>query len=294
MAKVSYTDPNLAEIRGLYNVARIADRFSFSRVCKKRTFMTPDQIQKIKDRSYLKDIATIWQTYTPGQKAAWKAVDTRSRKNGWQVFVKDQSLRYKANLAGSATPNQYHQASVGTINSDAVVGEYKIRQQHPNTYYVQRKRKGSKSMYDAVEIREDIYLPFQIGLNYKVVIDELGSDPKAQFFAKVISHYQGRDIENIILIDLQFGENWQYATESLNACIGVVRSYELFFYLKNIKGNIFFDNIQAVHNAQNWCRDWQCDNIEQNYTKSWQQIAKAWEIVIDSPNAYHASGYLDE
>ena len=59
MAKVSYTDPNAAELANLYNVARVADHFTFSRCVKKRTFLSDEVKLAIANRSYLKDISTL-------------------------------------------------------------------------------------------------------------------------------------------------------------------------------------------------------------------------------------------
>jgi hypothetical protein len=293
MAKVSYIDPNLADIKNLYSVVRVADRFSISRVVKKNVFLSPQRIQELKDRSYLKDISTLWKSLTNEQRAAWKAVDPRSRKNGWQLFVKDMSLRFKANLEGMATPNIYHQASVGMIKMFEGAGEYKITQQHPNTYYLQRRIAGKKGMLESVEVKEQFYLPLKIGLSFLVEGEPDGPDPQAYFGVKILSHYQGRDIETIEKIALIPDTEWNREEITITTVLGEARSYELSFYLKDVKGNLYFDNILAEHNGQNWARDWQCDNIEAQFTRVWQQIAQNWLLEIDSPNAFHASGYID-
>lgn len=293
MAKVSYTDPNLADIKNLYSVVRVADRFSISRVVKKNIFLSPERIAKLKDRSYLKDISTIWKSLTAQQRADWKAVDPRIRKNGWQLFVKDMCLRFKANLEGTATPNQYHQASVGMINMQEGAGEYKITQHHPNTIIIQRRVAGKKGMLESVEVKEQFYLPLKIGLSYLVEGEPDGPAPEAVFYVKIFSHYQGRDIETIERIDLAPSANWGRIEKTVTSVLGEARSYELSFYLKDVKGNLYFDNILAEHAGQNWARDWQCDNIEQQFTRVWQQVAKNWLLEIDSPLAFHASGYID-
>ena len=294
MAKVSYTDPNLAEISGLYNSARVSDRFSFSRVVKKNVFLSPEKIAILKNRSYLKSLAAIWKNFSPAEKLAWKNVDPRDRKNGWQVFVKDQSLRFKTGLSGFSTPNQFHQASVGTINIESGAGRYMIKQSHPNTYFVQRRIAGKKGMLESVKIREDFYLPLVLSLSYKTNFVADGDNPYCKFYARIISHYQGRDIETDLLIDMPLITNWRNDEFIEFNVLGVARYYDLYFDLNNVSGNVFFDNIKAEHNGQNWVRDWQCDKIEQNFTRTWQQIAQNWELIIDSPLAYHASGYLDE
>jgi hypothetical protein len=293
MAKVSYIDPNLADIKNLYSVVRVADRFSISRVVKKNVFLSPERIARLKDRSYLKDIATLWKSLTNEQRAAWKAVDPRIRKNGWQLFVKDMSLRFKADLEGMATPNQYHQASVGMIKMFEGAGEYKITQQHPNTYHLQRRVAGKKGMLESVEVKEQFYLPLKIGLSFKTELEADGDNPEALFYSRIISHYQGRDIETLARIDLPFISDWDRDELLTTSVLGEARFYDLSFYLKDVKGNLFFDNILAEHTGQNWARDWQCDNIEAQFSRVWQQIAKNWLLEIDSPNAFHASGYID-
>lgn len=294
MAKVSYTDPNAAELAGLYNVARIADRFTFSRAVKKRSFLSADKIAQITSRSYLRDISTLWKTLDSDEKAAWKAVDQRSRKNGWQMFVKDCSARFRSDIAGIAIPNSYHQDYIGNINIEEGAGRYQIKQSHPNTYYVQRRVSGCKSMYQSVEIKEDFYLPFELSLSFKSLLESDGSDPYCRFFALVISHYQGRDIETLLTIEIPLNSDWDRETVILSSVLGVARYYDLYFDLKDVKGNLYFDNIVALHNGQNWARDPYCDKIESTYSRTWRQIAQNWELVIDSPLAYHTSGYLDE
>lgn len=294
MAKVSYTDPNLAEIAGLYNNARVADRFTISRISKKRVFLSPEQIAKISDRSYLKEISTLWKSLNSTQQLAWKNIDQRTRKNGWQMFVKDCSARFKADIPGIATPSNLHQGIVGNINLESGAGEYMIGQAHPNTYFVQRRIPGKKSMQEQVEIKENLYLPLTVGLNYKSTLEPDGDDPQAKFGAIVSSHYQGLDIQTIIEINLNGLGTWGNESVNLASVKGVARSYILLFYFKNVKGNVFFDNVQAIHAGQNWARDPNCEQIEYNYSRTWQQVAKNWELLIDSPLAYHASGYLDE
>ncbi len=294
MAKTSYIDPNKGNIDRYWEIFRTADRFSFARVVAKKLFLNEAQKQSLRDRSYLKTIGEIWAIFTSEQQAAWKAISKSRRKNGWQAFVKDQSIRIKASLPGHAEPNIYHQGYCGIIIVPESAGEFELQQEHPNTYFVQRKVVGKKSMYEAVPVLENLYLPITLQVSYKSELTAENGNAVAVFRARVLSHYQGRDIITDCEIPISLTQDWTQATATLTDVIGVARSYYLSIYFKDVNGHFYFDNVSITHAGQNWARDPQCEKIEQNFTRSFQQVAKNWSEKIANSAVTYGSGYLDE
>jgi hypothetical protein len=291
MAKVGYVDPNIADITNFYKILRAGNRFSSSRMVKKRVFLSPAEIESIKGRSLMKTCSALWATLSAPQKAAWKAVDWHTRKNGFSTFFKDQSARIKSDISGIATPVATHQAWVGLIQMDEGAKEYKIKQSHPTTYYLKRKIPGTKSQYHQVEVKENFYLPLTLGISYKANMIDIDYYPVCQFYAIITSHYQGRDIETFFGFDLELSNSWQTVSKTILSVLGEARFFDLYFYVKNFQGSLYFDNLKAIHNGVNWVRDFQCDEIEANFTGTWNQIAKNWELITDDAHGYHLSGY---
>lgn len=293
MAKVSTVTLNTGDIDQYYNNLRVADRFSFARVVKKYKFISETRKAEIAGRSLLGEISTIWGGFTTGQKDDWKDISQKVRKNGWQEFVKDQSIRIKADLAGMATPNALHQAWIGAVVMLEGAGEYLLVQQHPNTYTVRQKVIGTKSMYAPVQVKEFLGLPYQIRVSYKSELEADGPAPFVAIGALVYSHYQGRVIETPVLVTPDFIEDWTEQTITLTEVVGIPRDYLLIIYLKDVSGTLYIDNLRSTHTGQNWTRDWQFDKMEQGRTSKFYEVAKNWDIVIDSALAFHGSGYLE-
>lgn len=294
MAKVSTVTLNLGDVDKYYSSVRIADRFSFARVVKKKVFLSRDQITSIAGRSLLNQISEIWATYGAPLKESWRLVSQKLRKNGWQEFVKDQSIRIKANLVGEAAPNEMHQAWLGGVIMLSGAGEYYLLQQHPTTYTVRKKITGTKSMYEPVQITENVSLPLTLSLSYKSNLLADGASPTVWVGAIVRSHYQGRDIDTPIIFDLSLVSGWQVVTQTLTNVIGLVRGYDLFIYCADVAGELYLDNYYSEHSGQNWTRDPGFDKMEQGKSTKFFEVAKNWDIIIDSPLAFHGSGYLDE
>lgn len=293
MAKVSTVTLNTADVDKYYANLRVAERFSFARVVKKYRFLSADRKASIAGRSLLNEISGLWSGFSTGQKEDWKDVSQKARKNGWQEFVKDQSIRIKADLAGVATPSALHQAWIGSVVMLEGAGEYALIQQHPNTYTVRQKVSGTKSMYSPVQVKEFFNLPYQLRVSYKTDLEIDGSEPFVAIGALVYSHYQGRVIETPVLVTPDYVEDWSEQTVNLTEVLGLPRDYVLLIYCKDVKGTLYIDNLRSIHNGQNWTRDWQFDRMEQGRTSKFYEVAKNWDIIIDSPLAFHGSGYLE-
>ncbi len=49
-----------------------------------------------------------------------------------------------------------------------------------------------------------------------------------------------------------------------------------------MRGDVWIDNISAVHSGQNWVRDTHCNNLRQAFTKQFYQVPSHW-VAIDLP-----------
>lgn len=294
MAKVGFVDTNLIDIDKYEEVLRAGNRFTFSRSVQNKTFLSPERKAQIASRSYFSVISEYWRALSSAQKQAWEDVDPRAVKNGWQMFIKDQAARIKLGLSGVATPSALHQDYVGIIHLEPLAGEFKLVQAHPSTYQEYVKVVGKKSMYQSVEIKEPFYLPFELKISYKTDMSVNGGDPMSYFGARIISHYQGRDIETLVQIPISLSSSWTRETQVLTSVLGVARYYTLEFYFKDVEGDCYFDNIEANHSGQNWARDPFCEDVEKTFPRSFQEISPYWIAEIDNEYCVYGSGYLDE
>ena len=98
----------------------------------------------------------------------------------------------------------------------------------------------------------------------------------ARFYAEIWSSYQGNDVLTNEIIELDYNTDWKNAELSIPSVIGIPIRYDLYIHLKNLRGDLFIDNIYSEHSAQNWIRDPFCRDINQAFTRAFYQIPKHW------------------
>jgi hypothetical protein len=207
------------------------------------------------------------------------------------LFVKDYCYRVVNGIAGVATPSNYHQSLVGQLHIEAPSDEIKIIQPHPFDYYVMHKITGTKSMYSPVLVEERLILPLQIGLSYKADLVSGGAGSFAKFYAVIRRLYQGRNIDTILEIDLDLQTDWKTATATLSYLLGQYTSYQLYFHLYKMTGDLYIDNVKAIHSVQNWARDPACNDINAVFSKAFYQIPKHWAALVLPAGAWYESVY---
>ena len=293
MAKVSYIDIDIG-IQGLYfSGLKQTDRFFYSRVSLNRTILSRKNIKGLTARSLLPQIKTEWNFLEPAERTAWQAAGAEMGLTGYRAFVKDETLRIKEGLPGVATPSLVHQSKVGNLHIESPASELKILQLHPHNYWVSRPIVGKKGMRQLVNIVEDLGLPLTISLNYSANLVASGSNPFAKYYAQIWSSYQGVDRYTLVEIPLDFVCDWKNAEATNSAIIGHVIGYQLVIHLHDLQGDLYFDNIKAVHSGQNWVRDTYCNDINQAFTKAFYQVPKHWVADIISDGASFESIYKD-
>lgn len=258
-------------------LVRVNDQRRYGSVASQGHFLSDKSSRAISTRSLLPQISALWANLSPSEKLDWKNASAESAYNMWNLFVQDTAYRLKHEIAGIATPSTLHQYKVGKLAIEAPAKGAQIAQYHPETYYKAKKVRGSAGLYEDVKITEKLALPLEVGLSYKVEMVSAGLQPEARFYAKVISNYQGRDIETEIGFDFDLSTSWDRRTVILTEVTGVVRSYNLYLYFNDVRGDFFWDNVVARHTATNWARDFRCSDVNNNLTRSNYQIETSWE-----------------
>jgi hypothetical protein len=294
MAKVNFTEvpPELQE--KFNKVVMPNDRYFNSRIVKKNTLLSKPRKSAIKVRSYLPMIKDLWNAKTPEEKALWSAIRPYSGYTGYSSFVQEQNMRIKNGHPGEGTPSIHRNGKCGFLVLTWPDSELKLFQAHPIAYFISKKKAGTKGQYDIVRVNEILNLPLTISISYKSDLTATEEPFIARFYAKVISNYQGRDIETIHSVDFELQSDWQRLSATLSNVRGVVRSYAVYIHLKNVIGVLKFDNVIIEHSGQNWARDKRCNNISQQFTRQYFNVPKHWIAEYEGVNTTFYSDYHEE
>ena len=187
MAKVSYIElpPGYSDL--YFKGLQPGDRFTFSRIRVKDLFLSRTRVKGITQRSMFVELSPVWQALSQGERDAWNSAGQQSGLTGWKQFVVDTTERRKAGYSGYATPNDLYQSEVGRILVEAPATGLQLEQQHPLTYYIQRKVTGTRSQYYPVQITEPFQLPLSIAISYKTELTPLDGSARARFFCRIYS-----------------------------------------------------------------------------------------------------------
>ena len=291
MAKSGYLTLSSLEEEAYFAFLRPGDRFISPRVNRKVELMSQRRKKGVSQRSLLPLCSEIWAGYTDEQKLAWKTAAGYCNMTNWRLFVRDKCYRVINDIAGEATPNNYHQALVGELSIEAPADELKIFQPHPYVYYISKKVTGTKSMYEPFLVQEKLALPLQIGLSYKSDLAVTEAGGYAKFYAIVRRLYQGNNIDTVLEINLDLEADWKTATATLTSLLGQYTSYSLYFHLYHVTGTLLVDNIKAVHSSQNWARDLSCQDIHQDFTRAFYQVPAHWSALVIPDGSFFESVY---
>lgn len=289
------------------------DRFVIPKIRGKTKLLSRRKKEILLNKTYLNQIKILWDGLTEQEKADWKSVDPHFQQHGFRTFVADQSQRIKLGLNGVATPNQYHQDMVGKLLIEAPAEELKIEQIHPTDYFVSNRVAGKKGMTEPVEVSELFELPLKIGLSYKSNLVSTGEGSFARLYATIRHLYQGQNLSHNEIIEIPLQSHWDSADVIISTLIGQAVSYSLFIHLYKVTGNLYIDNVQAIHSAiqiyaeygygtfgafefgnwsgQNWARDPFCKKIEQVFSRGFREIPNNWTPITQPSGATFLSIY---
>jgi hypothetical protein len=293
MAKTSYIELDDPTRVLYFGPLTSGDRFVFPRIRRKSLLLSRSRLKGLTNKTLLPQIAAAWAALDDTAKAAWSTAGAYFNKSGWHYFTAQQSLRLKNGFSGIGLTSIYHQAKVGYINIQSPATSATLAQFHPAMYWISKPVKGKKSMRELVQIQENITLPFTLGVSIKTNLTAAGGSPLARFFAKILYTYQGRNIfhEESFILDLV--HDWQILSSVLSEAPGPVISYNLYIELIDVQGELWFDNVKAIHAAQNWARDPYCSGIKTEFTKAFVQVPKNWAPEVLPDGAFYDSIFIE-
>lgn len=291
MAKTSYLSVPAGLEDKYWSGLQSQDRFTIPRIRLKTVFLSRKKVEGLTRRSYLPACSTVWKTFSDATKQDWKDIDYHTRKHGWRSFVADKCKRIKFGLPGEATPNQYHQDMVGKIEIESPASEIKLIQPHPQSYWISKRVKGKKGMYQPVLITEDFSLPLKIGLNFKSDLISTGAGSFVKFYAKVLHLYQGQNLFHDLEINIPLSANWQRQETTISSLIGQAISYNLYIHFYNVQGEVWFDDLLSEHSGQNWARGMYCRKIQQSFSRGFYQVPRHWAPITIPSGAQYRSVY---
>jgi hypothetical protein len=293
MAFVTFVDINPADEQQFFSALKPDSQFLYSKIKIKTALYSAKKKKSISQRSMLPQISALWAGLSTAEKDEWTDSGTLNGLNGWRSFVAEQAVRIKLGLSVPGAPPYFHNAWYGHLSIAGGASEIKIAQYHPAGYYVHKKVTGKKGLYAPVFLQENMGLPLQIGISYRCDLTPVGGVQRARMYAVVKSSYQGVDRENIVEINFTNDSNWHIASATLSTSLGYVTGYTLYIEIFGYSGDVYFDQVKAIHGAVNWARDKYCYDINVAFTNQYYQIPKHWVAVELPTGATYDSDYVD-
>jgi len=87
--------------------------------------------------------------------------------------------------------------------------------------------------------------------------------------------------------------DWAELSATLTTLQTIVVRYDLFLHLHDVQGELYFDNLEANHSANNWVRDPHCKKIEAGFTRNFYQVPKHWEALTLPVGASYNTNYKE-
>lgn len=233
--------------------------------------------------SLFKFLSPYWRALTSEQKEVWSEASQHSALSNWQLFISDNSARIRNSLSLSVPPSELWQVRTGRLLIESPATEIILKQEHPQNYFVAQKIVGASWKYQLVNILETFSLPLELVFRYKSNLSAVGGTQIARYYARVWSSYQGQDIYNDVVIDIQPSTDWVIESETISNIRGIIIGYTLYLEIVGYTGEVLFDNIRAIHSGSNWARDPRCDDITKQFIKGFAVVPPFW-IPVSLPS----------
>lgn len=293
MAKTSYQDIPVEYQNLIKKNLNIGERFIIPRVQVKKIISRRKLIKGITQKSKLKEIGEAWATLSAGQKTDWENAGLVVGLTSFKAFTKEYILRLQNSLSPITSPSIFRHGKVGQIHIESPANNLRIQQDHPQKYYINKKVRGKRAMYEPALVTEYVSFPLTLKISYKSNLTTTSGNNKHRIYIFMISNYQGRDIETIKEIELDLVTDWKTSELEITSIFGVFRYYKIVIDMQNVRGDFYFDNVKLFHSGKNWVRDSQCNDIHQDFTKAFYQVSKHWIADIIDDGANFESVYLD-
>lgn len=293
MAKTSYQNiPE--ELKNIYKKNLVStERFVIPSVKVKKIISRRKLLKGLKQKTLLPEITLLWNTFDNYKKSLWTSAGLESNLTGFKCFVKEYVLRKQNQLEPLLEPSFFHQAKVGKIVMQAPAYNLLLVQDHPQNYWVQKKVKKKKNMYEPVLITEHAQLPFTVYISYASSLYITKEFYKAKLNVFIVSNYQGRDIETYFSLDFDLLSDWKKVNLNVVDVFGKFRYYRVELEFFNVEGVFYFDNFKLYHSGKNWARDSFCNDINQGFTRAYYQVSKHWVADEIQTGADFQSVYYD-
>lgn len=293
MAKITYQNIPVEYKALVKKNLTVGDRFIIPRVSVKRLIPKRKIVKGITQRSQLPAVAVAWNELTSTVQDLWATVGIANGTTGYKAFTKEYILRLQNSLSPVTSPNIHRHGKVGVITIETPADDLTIRQDHPFTYYINKKVTGTKNQYTPYLIQEFITFPATLKISYKSNLTYTSANYIAKIYIEFVSNYQGRDIFTQKEIVFNLVNDWNTQEIEIENVFGVVRGYTMYIKFQNVQGTFYFDNVKFYHSGKNWVRDGQCNDIHQDFTKAFYQVAKHWIAENINEGANFESNYID-
>lgn len=292
------------------------DRYILGVVQAHKSLPSRVRRKEIANMSLFKFLSPYWRELSGDEKDIWREAAVYSGITGWQLFISDNAARLKNELELGVPPSDLWQVRAGRFVINSPASELILKQEHPQSYLVTQKVTGAPWKSTIVRLTENVSLPIQLTIRYKSNLipasssipeaDALnmslyeydipdgdsvnmsafvygGGSPRARYFVRVKTSYQGKDIEKDFNIELSPITDWTVDTISTSNLRGIFISYTLYIEIIGYTGELLFDNIRAVHGGTNWALDPRCDEINKVFKKSFALVPPFW-IPVSLPS----------
>ena len=268
------------------------DRFTLSVVQAHKRPAPLSVKQRLKRQSIFSILSPFWRALTDDEKSSWSMSGAVSGLSNWQAFISENAGARRIGNPIPVTPSNFHTGNVGTIFSVSNNSNFLARQLHPQKYLAVRPVPGASWKSELVTITETFSFPLTLRIRYLLSVQSQGTNPRARYFARVTTSYQGSDIVRDYSIPLQSGSSWNVATLTITGQLGFFVGYVLFLELADYSAFLYFDNIEAVHTGTNWARDPKCNQVDRRFTRAFSLVSPYWGILNNSNIFSFSSDYF--
>lgn len=248
--------------------------------------------ERLSSNVNLNDLAPLWDSLSSSDQTLWGNAGAESGLTGYQLFVQDTSYRLNNGLTGLATPNNYHQYKVLSLEMSADIGEWSIIQEHFDFYYLRSAVSGRDEAFEWNLISEVGSSPLKIEFNY--YSDLVSTDPDSDFYVKVTVHglKNGLPVYDSFNFDLDLQTGWKSFSEELVVDMDSFDEYDFTIQAYYLTGTFRADNFNFEHDSQNWAWDPYCKNILDEIIYSYNEEQGAF-VCSDSYEAdFFGSKYI--
>lgn len=253
------------------------DRFILGVVQGHKRILPRQKARRFGRGSLFRLLGPIWQGLSEGQKDQWRDAAVLNGISGWQLFISDNAARIRNELPYPEPPSMQWQVNTGHILIQAPANSIKLRQEHPQDYYVVERVPGQWWKEQLTLVQEIFSLPLELQIRYKSNLTAEGGDQSARYYADIWTSYQGEDINTQLEIPFTPVSDWATASAVTSGLRGILVGYTLYIEIVGYRGDIQLDNIRAIHSGTNWARDPRFNEMDRKYRGAFTVAPNFWQ-----------------